>query len=1169
MFGTGEARLHPRFALEQKLGEGGFGVVYAAFDEERHERVALKLLRRMSASSLQRFKREFRALQQLTHPNLPLLYELFCSDEQWFFTMELIAGTTLSSYVTGEHTTEEIRPSPPTATLSSAGEVLALARASTTPHAKPTYDERRLRHALDQLVDVVAFIHRRGFVHGDIKPSNVIVGNDERVYLLDFGLVGHHAELRHEFAGTTAYAAPELRSGGTIDRGHDAYSLGSMFFELLTGRLPFSGGGLQALIDKSVQPAPPVTSVVPDAPSDLAERIDGWLARRPEARAPIEHDANPRPSAPARRFVGRSAELARLHAALQRAASRRRLEVVSIEGKSGFGKSALIEAFLAEAAADALVLSSRASPKEHLPFNALDGLLDELGPLGVPSHAPRVEVAAALKEAIRAQSGGRPIVLWLDDVHWADADSVAVVEELVQPPRLRSCLLLLSRRPHEMGYTAMPLPCPVEQLTLGPLDARDATRLARLHGLGHEHVSAVVERAAGMPLFLEALCSSDARDYADAPSLIADRAQRLPPLERTLLDVLALSQSTLLPHSLVALVRERDGTVGRSLETLCRQRLLRPVRVRDVDTYAPFHDQVRETVVGLMSPDEVRRYHQQILTILDASDPRHMAARFEHLRGAGHHAEAAALAIEAAQAAAAQSAYEQAALHLEQALALGALDDARREALLEELVLLYERGKLGPRAAQAAVALAAATRDPEKRLNATIRAVRHFMACGEIERGRALMAETFVAAGEVWPQSEIGTVARLFAERTLGFYDARSVDPTDAASTARYRLLSGVADGLALIDPSRSFLFVSRTVARARAAQRPEWLALQLLREAVYTGSLGSTGRIAARRNVDKARALYPEGSAEIRAWELLVIANMDLHANPTRATGEALRRASEAFAALPDSDGLWASNCGLIRGTCLRVIGDLPALRQLADWLAREAEHRNDTALRTTTRFGGAAVWLADDAPEVSRHLLSSVPWPPRLDAFHFQHWLRAETEIETSLYEGDGEAGWQRVGEARRGLLLSSPKALQTVRMSCNFSFGRGLLGAMEAEAERNERLRRRDRLLLRTVIAWLENDASRAALLRGSLLRAGLAHVEGDASAAVDELWRARAIADNAGYAMDTALVTLTLAALGAPVRDRLAEAERTLAELGVVAPTRFVAVQLPGFRRRFSS
>ena len=97
--GGGEFKGTERFVLKGRIGVGGVGVVYQAYDRQRNERVAVKTLRNLDAAAVYRLKREFRGLTDLVHPNLASLYELFCVEGQWFFTMELLAGVDFLTYV--------------------------------------------------------------------------------------------------------------------------------------------------------------------------------------------------------------------------------------------------------------------------------------------------------------------------------------------------------------------------------------------------------------------------------------------------------------------------------------------------------------------------------------------------------------------------------------------------------------------------------------------------------------------------------------------------------------------------------------------------------------------------------------------------------------------------------------------------------------------------------------------------------------------------------------------------------------------------------------------------------------------------------------------------------------------------------------------------------------
>lgn len=197
-----------RFQIRQRLGAGGFGTVYEALDREQNATVALKALRRHDGRSIDRFKREFRSLAETVHENLVQLYELHAEGGEWFFTMELVRGTDALSYV--------------------------------RPSVDGPCDEPRLRATFLQLARGLAFLHGTGKLHRDVKPSNVMVSDEGRVVLVDFGLGGDIVELQRVEGvfGTPAYMAPEQAAGDTdrVDARSDIYSLCVLFHELLTLR---------------------------------------------------------------------------------------------------------------------------------------------------------------------------------------------------------------------------------------------------------------------------------------------------------------------------------------------------------------------------------------------------------------------------------------------------------------------------------------------------------------------------------------------------------------------------------------------------------------------------------------------------------------------------------------------------------------------------------------------------------------------------------------------------------------------------------------------------------------------------------------------------------------------------------------------------------------------
>lgn len=526
-----------RFTLRERLGSGGFGTVYEALDSRRGAEVALKLLRRVDAHALLLFKQEFRALAGLTHPNLVQLYELFSEGDAWFFTMERLRGRRFDRCV----------PPP-----SERGAGL---------------DAERLRRLLRQLVEGVAFLHDAGKQHRDIKPSNVMVTDEDRVVLLDFGLVTDLGGAPREegTAGTPRYMAPEQAASLPISEAADWYSVGVMLYEVLTGRLPADVDGVPV--------APRLLAA--DVPEDLDSLCLALLAREPEqrpsgarVRAWLAGDAERaflplRDAAPGRAgaFVGREAELRELRDALSVARTGRAV-VALVHGPSGIGKSALVQRFVEEVQSEpgAGVVAGRCFEQESVPYKLLDSLMDalcralrdvpvvelpqaeELGALArlfpvfrqLPAcpDAPwddettlpqehRRRAARALRGLLCALARRGTRVLWLDDIQWGDSDGAAFLLEVLHGPDAPPVLVVATYQGDESETSAVLaefLPAlraatgeglELRDVALGALGSEESGRLARaLLGDSEGHVplaSALGAEGQGHPFFITEL----------------------------------------------------------------------------------------------------------------------------------------------------------------------------------------------------------------------------------------------------------------------------------------------------------------------------------------------------------------------------------------------------------------------------------------------------------------------------------------------------------------------------------------------------------------------------------------------------------------------------------------------------------------------------------------
>jgi serine/threonine protein kinase/predicted ATPase len=661
-----------RFSIIKRLGAGGMGIVYEALDRERQTRVALKTLRNVDAASIYRFKVEFRSLAELSHENLLPLYELFCDDGQWFFTMELLEGATdLLSFIRGkalkqsswrdqnedksgnkpdipseariedsrfaaaltsdatslrataftsdataifashQAAEQQVRSAAATAvfsgdsfsgdqtenqtqdrtwlgddllisigdTIGTPKEACAGSMPATVPHVvalaadTPSVDYDRLRATFLQVAHGVRSLHAAGKLHRDLKPENVMVRADGRPVLLDFGLVldlkvqapttteeqrsqpVYKASTDHLISGTFAYMAPEQAAGLQLLNSSDWYAFGVMLFQVLTGRLPFTGRGIDMLRARINQDAPPPSRFAPSTPPDLNQLCIDLLNRDPSRRpgsAEILRRLSARPLVEDDGlqqytfFVGRELYLAKLDASFA-ALEQGRAEVLCVHGRSGMGKTALLQHFLQGTvnARSAILLEGRCFEQESVPYKAVDNLVDALTELlmampvgrlqkllpeniqalarvfpvlnrvtaiGESKNAAKVasdpllvrqQAFEAFGKLLAAIGAECPLVLYIDDLQWGDIDSAQLLASvLAQSPAPRMLLLLSYRSEYaaspclrEFGRAWESGQLPWTELEVLPLTPEESRRLATELLVGSAVDSAQIERA--------------------------------------------------------------------------------------------------------------------------------------------------------------------------------------------------------------------------------------------------------------------------------------------------------------------------------------------------------------------------------------------------------------------------------------------------------------------------------------------------------------------------------------------------------------------------------------------------------------------------------------------------------------------------------------------------
>ncbi|MGH9791384.1 MAG: serine/threonine-protein kinase, partial [Candidatus Acidiferrales bacterium] len=262
-----------RYEVLEELGRGAMGAVYKARDPQIGRIVAIKIILTAGrdpeelAQYKLRFYREAQTAGQLSHPGIVTIHDI-AEDEngQPYLVMEFVDGITLHRM---------LRP----------------AHSGHLPERLP------LDQALDigaQVAEALDFAHKRGVIHRDVKPGNILITADGRTKIADFGIAKFadaESTRSSTVIGTPAYMAPELLRGGTVDARSDIFSAGAMLYWILTGQKPFPGEDLTSVSFKVVYTDPPrPTEVVPELPPDLDTVISRCLAKNPAERYPTAKD---------------------------------------------------------------------------------------------------------------------------------------------------------------------------------------------------------------------------------------------------------------------------------------------------------------------------------------------------------------------------------------------------------------------------------------------------------------------------------------------------------------------------------------------------------------------------------------------------------------------------------------------------------------------------------------------------------------------------------------------------------------------------------------------------------------------------------------------------------------------------------------------------------------
>jgi predicted ATPase len=742
-----------RYLIRRPIGQGGQKKVYLARDDRLDRDVVIALLKTddLSAESVPRLTREAQAMARLgSHPNIVTVYDIGDEDGRPFIVSQYVEGGSVADLLKG-----------------------------ADKHRLPFDQVIRIA---SQICQALVHCHSQGIIHRDLKPGNVWLTQDGTAKLGDFGLAVSadfsRITLEGALVGTVVYMPPELMLGHQAEPRSDLYSLGVMLYELVTGRPPFLGDQFVAIISQHIN-SPPVAPSWhnPEVPQALETLILRLLAKSPEERPAsaaevakalaairsseraeraVQQDAKSLSRLAGGVFIGREQETKELHVALNETLAGKG-HLFMLVGEPGCGKTRMTEQLGTYARlCNAQVLTGSCYEGEGAPafwpwLQIVRSYAQELEPeklLSImgPGAADIAQVVSEIRERLpdlpppptlepeqarfrlfdsvttflKNASKLQPLVVVLDDLHWADKPSLLLLQFLARDLKDARILVIGTYRDMELGRQH-----PLSQ-TLGELSRQGLSARIVLRGLTEQDIARFIEMTTGInppenlvrtvyqqtegnPFFLnEIVRLLVVEGQLERPQVTTASGVRIPEGVREVigrrLDQLSDECNRILTiacvigreFSLDGLEPLSEITGDQLLELLDEAMAARVINElpQAVGQYSFVHALIRETLYDEISTARRVRFHRRIgetLEKLYANNPdshlTELAYHFYQASPAGNGDKAIDYAIRAAKRAIRLLAYEEAAGHYERARAVVELQENVDEAQRCELSL--------------------------------------------------------------------------------------------------------------------------------------------------------------------------------------------------------------------------------------------------------------------------------------------------------------------------------------------------------------------------------------------------------------------------------------------------------------------------------------------------